>query len=194
MSERASTQTATAVDSYAIELPFGTMSAYDTMSERYLSDLAGYFADEAAYAEMVNDEDRLLYRVYGTMRPAQPGDLISGITLIRPGKVGDEYFMTKGHYHAVLETGEVYYCLRGSGMLVMERPEGESRVEEFGAGRVIQIPPRWAHRTVNVGEDDLLFFWVCPANAGHDYGTIVERGFRQRVVARAGEVVVIENL
>lgn len=175
---------------YDLHIASATLSHYDTITERYLADLEGYFADHEAYRQLRTAGNPLLYRVYSTQRPAVAGELISGITLLCPGKVGDEYFMTKGHFHAVLETAEVYYCLRGTGMMVMESPEGENQVEEFGAGRVIQIPPRWAHRTVNIGDDELLFFWVCPANAGHDYGSIVEHGFRRRVVARAGEVVV----
>ena len=101
--------------------------------------------------------------------------------------------MTKGHFHEVLETGEVYYALRGTGMLVMETPEGDCQVEPFVAGQVVYVPPRWAHRTVNTGNEDLLFFWVYPAHAGHDYRTIEERGFRKLVIDVAGVPTVIDN-
>jgi glucose-6-phosphate isomerase len=50
----------------------------------------------------------------------------------------------------------------------METPEGDCQVEPFAAGQVVYVPPRWAHRTVNTGNEDLLFFWVYPAHAGHD--------------------------
>ncbi len=182
------------VQSYQLAIDQAQLSNYDTHSVRRLSDLAGYFADEEAYRALVGTDDPILYTVYGTTRPAIAGDLISGITLLHPGKVGTEYFMTKGHFHAILETAEVYYCLRGNGMMVLESPEGESHVEPFPAGAVLHIPPRWAHRTVNVGDEDLLFFWVCPADAGHDYGTIAERGFRKRVVADGGVPVVLDRL
>ena len=178
---------------YTLDIPHATLSNYDTQSTRRLSDLAGYFADVAAFDALCQTSDPPLYTVYGTSRPAVAGDLISGITLLHPGKVGDEYFMTKGHFHAVLATAEVYYCLRGTGMMVLESPEGECVVEPFPTGSVLHIPPRWAHRTVNVGADDLLFFWVCPADAGHDYGTIATQGFQQRVVEVAGSPVVVGN-
>ena len=178
---------------YTLDIPHATLSNYDVQSTRCLSDLAGYFADEMAFDALCQTADPPLYTVYGTSRPAVAGDLISGITLLHPGKVGDEYFMTKGHFHAVLATAEVYYCLRGTGMMVLESPEGECVVEPFPAGSVLHIPPRWAHRTVNVGADDLLFFWVCPADAGHDYGTIATYGFRTRVVEVAGSPVVVGN-
>jgi glucose-6-phosphate isomerase len=169
------------LQSYHLSIPDAQLSDYDNHSTRRLSDLAGYFADEAAYQARLATADPALYTVYSTERPAVAGDLISGITLLHPGRIGDEYFMTKGHFHAVLATAEVYYCLRGTGVMVLESPAGESHVAPFPTGSVIHIPPCWAHRTVNVGDDDLLFFWVCPADAGHDYGTIAERGFRERI-------------
>ncbi len=178
---------------YTLNIPHATLSEHDVQSTRRLSDLAGYFANEDAYRARLAEQDPILYTVYGTARPAMAGDLISGITLLHSGKVGNEYFMTKGHFHAVLETAEVYYCLRGTGMMVLESPEGESQVAPFSAGCVLHIPPRWAHRTVNVGADDLLFFWVCPADAGHEYGTIAEQGFRQLIIDQDGAAAVIEN-
>jgi glucose-6-phosphate isomerase len=39
----------------------------------------------------------------------------------------------------------------------------------------------------------LVFYYVCPGNAGHDYGTIEQRGFRKRVVERDGQPTVIDN-
>jgi glucose-6-phosphate isomerase len=117
-----------------------------------------------------------------------------GITLIHPGKVGDEYFMTKGHFHNVLETAEIYYCLKGEGMMVMETPEGEWSVEELHPGLVLYVPPRWAHRSVNTSQhDDLIMFFVYPANAGHDYGTIEQQGFRKLVIESDGRPQVIDN-
>ena len=48
--------------------------------------------------------------------------------------------------------------------------------------------------TVNTGTtEDLVFFWVFPANAGHDYGSIERQGFRKRIVARDGVVAVEDN-
>lgn len=169
------------------------MSQYDSHTVRRLSSMAGYYLDQDAYTALLAKDDPVLYEVYGLDRPALSGELISGVTRLHAGKVGLEYFMTKGHFHAVLETGEIYYALRGTGMMVMETPEGECAVEPFAAGQVVYIPPRWAHRTVNIGSNDLLFFWVCPAHAGHDYGTIEQQGFRKIVVAAAGIPMIREN-
>ena len=32
------------------------------------------------------------------------------------------YFMTKGHFHTILDTSEIYYGLSGHGMMLMETP------------------------------------------------------------------------
>lgn len=156
--------------------------------------MKGQYWDQAAYDAMIAHTDALLYEVYEIERPQVAGELLQGVSVIHPGKVGDEYFMTKGHFHKVLETGEVYFCLRGSGMMVMETPEGEWNVQPFCAGQVLYVLPRWAHRSVNVSPtEDLVFFFAYPANAGHDYGTIEQKGFRKLVVERDGKPAVIDN-
>lgn len=102
--------------------------------------------------------------------------------------------MTKGHFHQVLETAEIYHCLAGTGLIVMETPEGKNAIAELSAGTVLYVPPRWAHRSVNTEEDDdLVTFFVYPAYAGHDYGTIEQRGFRKLVVHREGGPRTIDN-
>jgi oxalate decarboxylase/phosphoglucose isomerase-like protein (cupin superfamily) len=43
--------------------------------------------------------------------------------------------------------------------------------------------PRWAHRSVNASlDEDLITFFIYPGDAGHDYGTIEQQGFRKLVV------------
>lgn len=154
----------------------------------------GQFSDEAAYTAALARGDALLYEVYELARPAVAGELPHGLSVVHPGKIGDEYYMTKGHFHAELATAEVYYCLRGRGLMVMETPEGAWAVEPLAPGKVLYVPPRWAHRSVNTGADeDLVTFFVYPGNAGHDYSTIEQRGFRKLVVERDGAPCVIDN-
>jgi glucose-6-phosphate isomerase len=174
-------------------LPLAELPGEMRHTARYLSDMRGYYADQACYEAMLADGDILLYEVYEIPRPEQEGELLHGLSVLHPGKVGDEYFMTKGHFHQVLETAEVYYCLQGKGVMVMETPDGEWAVEELEPGRVLYVPPRWAHRSVNTASQDLITFYVYPAHAGHDYGTIETRGFHVQVVERDGHPLVIDN-
>ena len=64
---------------------------------------------------------------------------------------------------------------------------------EMVAGSAAYVPPYWAHRTVNVGVEDFVFFSVWEARAGHDYGTIERDGFRKLVVTREGQPAVVDN-
>ncbi len=179
---------------FGISLPEGVPTHYDNHITRTLSSMKGQFADRQAYDAMLAGGDITLYEVYEIARPKVVGELLHGISIVHPGKVGEEYFMTKGHFHAELETAEVYYCLNGEGMMVMEVPEGEWSVQELRPGRVLYVPPRWAHRSVNTGhQEDLVMLFVYPGHAGHDYGTIERQGFRKLVVERDHRPQVVDN-
>lgn len=180
--------------SFELKNPDFIPNRYDNHTIRTLSSMKRQYLDQQAYLEMVNQNDLVLYEVYEFKRPEIAGELLHGISIIHPGKVGQEYFMTKGHFHTLLETAEVYYCLKGQGMMVMKTPEGGWSVEELCPGQVLYVPPRWAHRSVNTSSaSDLVTFFVYPGNSGHDYSTIERQGFRKLVIEEAGQPKVIDN-
>ena len=180
--------------SFTVPSPGFKPSRFDNHIIRHLSDLKGQFADQDAYQAMMDEEDCVLYEVYEIRRPEKEGEILSGISILRPGKVGDEFFMTKGHYHSVLETAEIYYCLNGEGFMVMENPEGETSVEPLSPGNVLYVPPRWAHRSVCTSRrENLVIFFAYPANAGHNYGTIEEKGFRKLVMDSPQGIQITDN-
>ena len=173
------------------DLTTGLSQTVDT-GKRYLSQMKGMFNDSAAYEAMLNRGDTLVYEFHGLPLPEDPGDFSFGCSILHPGKVGDEYFFTKGHFHQVLMTGEVYYCLRGHGYMLLEDKEGDTRALEMTPGVVAYVPKGYAHRSVNVGEEDLVTFFVYRADAGHDYGSIETKGFRKLIVERDGAPVIID--
>lgn len=181
---------------FTFELPPGSFipSEYDNHIKRHLSTMRGMYANQSAYEAMRAEGDPLMYEVYEIKRPEVAGEILHGISIVHPGKVGDEYSMTKGHFHTVRETGEIYYCLQGQGAMVMETPEGETAVEFLLPGRVLYVLPCWAHRSVNTGaSEDLITFFAYPGHSGHDYGTIEKYGFRKLLVERDGKPKVIDN-
>jgi glucose-6-phosphate isomerase, archaeal len=178
---------------FDLVLPGMIPTKFDNHIIRKLTALNNQFADSRAYEILLAKDDTTIYEVYEIKLPEQAGQLLHGISIVHPGKVGDEYFMTKGHFHIVVATAEIYYCLKGEGMMVMETPEGESSVAELHPGCVLYVPPRWAHRSVNTGKNDLVTFFIYPGNAGHDYGTIETKGFRKLVVERDGIATIIAN-
>jgi glucose-6-phosphate isomerase len=179
---------------FEVDLRMKTPNRYDHHIVRRLSELRGIFNNREAYEAALAEKDRIVYEIYEQNRPQVEGELLHGLSIIHPGKIGDEFHMTKGHFHKKLATAEIYYCLMGEGRMIMETPEGNWAVEELVPHRVLYVPPRWAHRSVNTSTDqDLLTFFVYPADAGHDYITIEKRGFQKRVIARNGEPLVVEN-
>lgn len=179
--------------SFELSAPGFVPSRYDNHIKRTLTSMRGQYHDTAAYETMLAGGDALLYEVYELARPHESGELLHGVSIVHPGTVGDEYYMTKGHFHTVLETAEVYVCLSGQGAMVMETPEGDWSVEILAPGRVLYVPPRWAHRSVNTGNEDLITLFAYPGHAGHDYGTIEQQGFRKLIVEREGRPVIVDN-
>ena len=161
---------------------------------RHVSDMASMYADAGAAEALVAGGDPLVYEYYDMGVDKTSGNVAYGTSTTFPGKVGDEYFMTKGHFHSVLDTAEVYYCLRGHGMLMMENPEGDWEARELTAGQAVYVPGRYAHRSINVAPDEpFVTFFAFPGHAGHDYGPIESRGFSKLVVERDGRPQVIDN-
>jgi glucose-6-phosphate isomerase, archaeal len=167
---------------------------YDNHIQRRLSALRGQFFDQQAFERRLYLEDPVLYEVYEIQRPQEAGELLTGVSVVHPGKVGNEFFMTKGHFHALLETAEVYLCLKGEGYMVMENPEGDCQVEPLAPGKVLYVPPRWAHRSVCTSrQEDLVTFFIYPGNAGHDYGAIEGQGFRKLVLDGKDGIEIVDN-
>jgi len=162
-------------------------------SQRRVSSMRGMYADDAATERLIAEGDPLVYEFYELGAPETPGDLAFGSSIVYPGKVGDEYFMTKGHFHTILETAEVYYCLQGHGYMLMENPEGDWSAQELTPGKTVYVPPRYAHRSINVGDTPLITFFCFRGDAGHDYGTIETKGYRKLMLDIDGEPTIADN-
>jgi glucose-6-phosphate isomerase len=174
-----------------VDLVDGTMSSPDNHIVRKASDMHGYYADEAALERLISGQnDPLHYEVFEKSIPEQQGHLLLCISKLQPGVVGEECFMTKGHYHTISGTAEVYLCIRGQGYMLMKTADGRCAVERMIRNRMVYVPPHWAHRSINTGDEPLISFCVYPAEAGHNYGDIATEGFPKRVYLRAGRKVI----
>jgi glucose-6-phosphate isomerase len=174
------------------DLLSGLSKDYES-TKRPLSGMAGMYEDDEAFRAQVAGGDPNVYEFYELTMPESPNELLFGTSIVYPGKVGREYFMTKGHFHTILNTPEVYYCLSGEGYMLMENPEGDWKAERFTPGQAVYVPPRYAHRSINVGEQPLVTFFVYRADSGHDYGTIETKGFRKLIVERNGIAAIVDN-
>lgn len=164
------------------------------VTERYLSNLNGLFANQPVYDQTLAEEDTLLYRVSAWEIAGGDGDLICGFGTLYPGKVGDEYYLTKGHYHEWREAAEVYIGLSGDGYMLLEHETtGESQLLPLKANHIVYVPGHTAHRTINVGDVPLTYIGIYSPRAGHDYGALAEKNFRQVLVERNGETTLLER-
>lgn len=153
-----------------MDLRSGRLDPTRQTVERRLSEMRGMYQVDPG-------QDGVVYRVYLIPVPEENSEIQCSTTVLEPGLVGDEYFMTKGHFHEVRDRSEVYVGLSGEGRLVMATEEGEHAVEPIRPGTVNYVPGGWAHRSVNVGSEPLVFFAAYVGDAGHDYGTIESEGF-----------------
>ena len=162
--------------------------------QRHLSDLRGCFADAAAYDAALAAGDPLLYSVAVVEPATGDGDLHYGVGLLMPGRIGREYFMTKGHLHSWRPAAEFYFGLTGEGLMLLEdEATGESRIVPLRPNGAVYVPGHTAHRTMNVGHVPLTYIGVYPAKAGHDYSTIAKANFRCVVIERDGHPAMIER-
>lgn len=149
---------------------------------RRISDLRSVFASKEAYDKQ--SPDKLVYEVESYLPVAEQttGGLFFGITFLQPGKVGDEYFMTKGHFHKISDRGEFYWGIEGEGMLILMDKNRNTWAEKMFPGSLHYIDGHIAHRTANTGTSVLSFGACWPSDAGHDYDTISQHGFSKILV------------
>ena len=151
-------------------------------SRRVLKDLKGIFADDEAFYRM--DPNIEVYRVSSLLPVPEgtPGGVYMGITYIAPGLIGNEYFMTKGHFHKNPYSAECYWGVKGHGMLILMDNKRNTWAEEMLPGTLHYIQAGIAHRVANVGDEELVFSACWPSDAGHDYETIACDGFACRLL------------
>lgn len=174
---------------FRVDFGVGAMAGRTGAKQSRIRDLAGIFANTAAFADIVADRgDDIAYAV-DEFRPARvaPHELIFGTSTLQPGQVGDEFFMTRGHIHVKSDRPEVYFCQRGQGVLHMELPTGETKPVEMTPGTVVYVPRYWIHRSVNTGAEPLVTFFCYPADSGQDYDIISRSGGMRTLIVASGE-------
>jgi glucose-6-phosphate isomerase len=149
---------------------------------RKLKDLTGIFQDQEAFNQM--DQEQLAYSVqsWQPVEEGTSGGLFFGVSTIYPGKVGSEYFITKGHFHAKPERAEFYWGVEGNGMLILMDRERNTWAEEVYPGSLHYIGSEIAHRLANTGDENLIVGACWPSDAGHDYEEIAANGFSARLL------------
>ncbi|MBW4022322.1 MAG: glucose-6-phosphate isomerase, partial [Proteobacteria bacterium] len=75
--------------------------------EKRFDDLSGLFADEPALAAILRARGHEIAYQVDEYRPSErAGDVIFGTSTLYPGRIGDEFLMTRGHIHRLSDRPE----------------------------------------------------------------------------------------
>lgn len=156
----------------------GSLAGATGSYTKRLGDMAGVYRDQAAYDAQVAERgpDALMYSVQEHRNVEDDGALIIGTSTLLPGRYGSEYAVTRGHLHARPNRAELYHCLSGSGVMLLETVDGSSEVIPLSAGQAVHVPGHWVHRSVNTGNVPFVTLFCYPADAGQNYSLIEEAG------------------
>lgn len=176
-----------------IDLAKGLIEPYKKHNVVRLSDLREYFSDREQVEKVIaTSGDVVVYEYFETGFEADEVNINFGMTIMYPGKVGREYFLTRGHFHE-RPAPEIYFGLEGDGIILMQSETGDVEWRRLEPNSIVYVPPGWGHRTINTGNKRLVFFFAYPSNAGHDYEIVRKKGFAKLVVEENGVPVLIDN-
>ncbi|WP_276356933.1 glucose-6-phosphate isomerase family protein [Cohnella caldifontis] len=145
---------------------------------RTLSQMRTLYSDQDSVDRILESGDPVIYEVYELPHPNDETDLLANVTVLYPGRVGREPYMTKGHFHAEPDTAEAVIGISGSGEMLVQNRAGELRSLPVMAGHIAYAGGGWGHRVVNTGTEKLVFFAVSGANIVHDYETAARLNFK----------------
>jgi glucose-6-phosphate isomerase, archaeal len=162
-------------------------------SEKKLGHLTGVFRDHQAWQKL--DPETIVYRVWWwePVSPGTEGGLFWGLSEIQPGRVGEEYFMTRGHWHVIRNRAEFYGTVSGSGKLLLMDRTGHTWAEDMRPGSLHYIAGEVAHRIVNTGDIPIRVTACWPSDAGHDYEVAEGRGFGARIIEEQGVPILVNS-
>jgi len=166
----------------------GVLRGATSHYEKRLGDMAGVYRDDEAYRKALADKgpEFLVYRVEEHRNVDGAGALIIGTSTLHPGRYGDEYAVTRGHLHAKADRAELYYCLGGTGVMLLETLDGRTETYPLRAGEAVHVPGHWVHRSVNVGDEPFVTLFCYGADAGQDYELIRRAGGMKSLVVAEG--------
>ena len=168
--------------------PGGAMRGRTGSYEKRLRHMGGVYRDQAAYDAAVvrHGPEHLVYRVEEHRNVDGAGALIVGTSTLLPGRYGDEFAVTRGHLHSRADRAELYHCLSGRGVMLLETVDGRSEAVPLTSGEAVHVPGHWVHRSVNVADEPFVTLFCYAADAGQNYGLIADAGGMAQLVVTNG--------
>lgn len=162
----------------------------DIIERVRLRDMKGAFENEKAVKE--GRSSKLIYKAY----LKQNKGLCYKLIVLNPGKIGKEFYKTKGHFHRNPADTEIYLGFKGQGVVILQHKRTDGCIfVPLEPGNIVHVPPYYAHRAVNIGEEELIFLSIYPRTSGSDYKSIKEKGdFKYLIKERNGKAEMEKNL
>lgn len=129
----------------------------------FLSDLKEFLNEKKQAEKILQQKNPLIY----TVKSIEEYQISYAITKINPGKIGKEFFLTKGHYHKQ-KSSEVYYLLRGQGTLILKKGKNLKKIK-LKKNIFHYIPEGYFHRVLNTGKTPLEFLSIYQTNSNPMY-------------------------
>ena len=143
--------------------------------KRRFKDVSKWYSDKKAVEkELKKNKDKVIYETF--TEEDSPMDLT--LTVIHPGTIGKEYYMTKGHIHGA-NNPEFYILLEGNGKLLIQS-RSEVKVITLKKGKITLIPKGYAHRLINPGRKKLKVLTIYSENSRPNYNVKFKRRFFRR--------------
>ena len=162
-----------------------------TTSQKLIQDTLNMYEDSTGIGDDILHS--LNYRVEVFKIDENEGGLQFGTSYLYPGMVNGEYYMTKGHFHAISNRAEFYLCLKGEGLLLLMDRDRKWWAEKVRPNSLHYIPGDVAHRLINISEEILTVLACWNSDAGHDYGSIENKGFSVRFFNKDSVVTAVEQ-
>jgi len=168
--------------------PGGALRGRTGSYEKRLGDMQGVYRDRDAFAAALAEHgaQHLVYQVEEHRNVDGPGALIIGTSTLLPGRYGDEFAVTRGHLHVRADRAELYHCLSGRGVMLLDTVDGRTHAVPLSAGEAVHVPGHWVHRSVNVGDEPFVTLFCYNADSGHDYELIADAGGMSQLVVTDG--------
>jgi glucose-6-phosphate isomerase, archaeal len=170
---------------------FGLIGEPIICQYRTVKDISSIFFDQEAANLLPPQTPVYSVQSWFPVPEGTPGGLFFGTSTIMPGKIRNEYFMTRGHFHALSDRAEIYWGVLGKGKLILMDRDRNTRAEEVYPGSLHYINSNIAHRLANTGDENLIVGACWPSDAGYDYEEIALNGFSARLMEIDGNPVLL---
>ncbi len=120
------------------------------------------------------EENPIIYETF--IKSFSPIQL--GLTVINPGNINKEFYMTRGHIHSI-KTPEFYVLLEGKGLLLIQK-SNKSKTIKLKKGEIALIPKDCAHRLINIGNKKLKVLTIYHENSKPNYNVKFKKRFLKK--------------